>query len=142
MVLPLSVRPAGSPVTVSVEPTDGAIVVTNGRPAVPPSAVALSVGSGQAPTGMSIDAVAPQAAVTIAWMLPVSDGVPLMVLPLSVRPAGSPVTSSVEPGVITNVVRNGSPTVAEVTFAVTDGSGQALITMSAVDVAPQSAVAV
>src|SRR5258708_149759 len=104
--------------------------------------LAVIVGSGQAPTAMSTEADAPQGAVTIAWIVPVAVGVPVMTLPLRVRPAGRPLTASVAPGVSVNAVARGSPTVPVRTDAVMAGSGQALMGMSRLAVAPQAAVAV
>src|SRR6266566_2629661 len=142
MMLPLSVRPAGRPLTSSVAPAVSVNVAANGSPTVPDTAEALIAGRGHALTGMSMLAVAPQAAVMTAWIVPVAVAVPVMRLPLSVRPAGSPVTLSVAPSESTNVVANGSPTVPLMALALMAGSGHGLMTTSVVAVAPQFEVAV
>src|SRR5260221_176658 len=159
IVLPTTLRPAGKPWTHTVAPGDATITATNGRPIVPPRfeeemverngrptvpvvRLAVIVGSGQAPTAMSTEADAPQGAVTVAWIVPVAVGVPVMTLPLRVRPAGRPLTASVAPGVSVNAVAKGSPTVPVRTDAVMAGTGQAVMGMSRLTVAPQAAVAV
>src|SRR5258708_1804389 len=142
MTLPLRVRPAGSESTVTVVPGERASVERNGRPTVPVVRLAVIVGSGQAPTAMSTEADAPQGAVTVAWIVPVAVGVPVMTLSLRVRPAGRPITASVAPGVSVNAVAKGSPTVPVRTDAVIVGTGQALMGISRLAVVPQAAVAV
>src|SRR5258706_594274 len=82
MTLPMRVRPAGSWSTVTVPPSEGTSVARNGTPTVPDVRSAVMVGSGQALMGMSMEAVEPQSAVTTAWIVPVTDGVPEMTLPI------------------------------------------------------------
>src|SRR5207244_3767988 len=113
----------------TVAPTEGTSVATNGMPTMPVVTSAAMVGTGQALIGMSSDAVVPHAAVTFAWMVPVAVGVPLMMLPLSVRPAGRPVTERVAPGESASVDRNGRPTVPETTPAETVGVAQGSMVM-------------
>src|SRR5258705_11912233 len=96
----------------------------NGMPTIPVVMSAATVGTGQALIGMSSDAVAPHGAVTFALMVPVAVGVPLMMLPLSDRPAGRPVTERVAPGESASVDRNGRPTVPERTPAGKVGTGR------------------
>src|SRR5260221_851844 len=142
ITLPLRVRPAGSESTVTVAPGESASVERNGSPTVPVVRLAVTVGSGQAPIGMSTETEAPQGAVTVAWIVPVAVGVPVMRFPLNGRPAGRPVTASVAPGVSVNAVAKGSPTVPVRTDAVIVGRGHGSMGMSMEALAPQGAVTV
>src|SRR5258707_12039501 len=63
ITLPLRERPAGSESTVTVAPGESASVERNGSPTVPVVRLAVTVGSGQAPIGMSTETEAPQGAV-------------------------------------------------------------------------------
>src|SRR5216684_5254728 len=108
-----------------------------GRPAVPDSTVAVTVGSTHGSMTRSTDAVAPQAAVAVTWTVPAVDGVPEMMLPASARPAGRPLAVMVEPGVAVMVERNGSPAVPPKELAVRVGAAQAATAIEAVAVEPQ-----
>src|SRR5438876_2033453 len=89
MMLPLSVRPVGRPVAVIVAPGAAMTVERNGSPTVPMSVSATIVGAAHGAMARLRVACAPHAAVTVTVAVPEAVGVPEMMFPLSVRPAGS-----------------------------------------------------
>src|SRR5216684_4374189 len=121
MTFPRIERPAGRPVTESAAPGGTVRIEANGRPTVPASALADTVGTAHGSMTRSTEAVAPPGAVAVTWIVPVADGVPEMTFPLNERPAGRPVTVMAVPGVAVMVERNGSPAVPVVTDALTTG---------------------
>src|SRR5438034_2110456 len=110
-MFPVTLKPAGNPCTQTVASGDAAIVERNGRPTVPEATDAVSVGTGQGTMVIVVVAVAPHAAVAVIVAVPEAAGVPEMMVPLSVRPAGKPVAVIVAPGAAATAERNGSPTV-------------------------------
>src|SRR5438445_7528504 len=91
---------------------------------------------------MSSVATAPHGEVAMMCTMAVPRGVPVIVLPVAVRPAGKPWMQTVASGVAVMTVVNGRPTVP---FNVVDtrvGTGQGWIVMATDAVAPHEAVAV
>src|SRR5258707_8227613 len=111
IVSPTTLSPAGSPWTHTVAPGDASRTEMNGRPTVPPMLDAVIAGNGQDSIVMFVVAVAPQAAVAVIVAVPAAAGVPEMMFPASVRPAGRSVTLIVAPTDTVIVERNGRPTV-------------------------------
>src|SRR5258706_16160303 len=88
---PLYVRPAGRPCTHTVAPSEGVTVERKGRPTLPLSDVAATVGSGQGAIAIVVLAEAPQAVVAVIVAVPAVAGVPEITLPARGRPAGGSV---------------------------------------------------
>src|SRR5260221_8634639 len=114
----------------------------NGRPNVRPMLDAVIAGNGQDTIVMFVVAVAPQAAGAVIVAVPAAAGVPEMMFPASVRPAGRSVTLIVAPTDTVIVERNGRPTVPMTASVTTVGAVQPAIVTVVVATAPHAAVAV
>src|SRR5437879_5742076 len=118
------------------------MVDTNGRPSVPDVADTLSAGTGHGWMAIVVVAVAPQAEVAVIVAVPEAAGVPEMMLPRSVKPAGRLAAVRVAPGAAVIVETNGRPTVPMRVSARTVGAAQESIVRERVACAPQAAVTV
>src|SRR5258708_34934978 len=125
IVLPTTLRPAGKPWTHTVAPGDATITATNGRPTVPPRFEAVMVGSGQGSMVMFVVAVAPHAAVAVIVAVPAAAGVPGMMFPARVRPAGRLVAVVDAPTEAVAVERKGRPAGPRTASVATGGAGHA-----------------